>query len=253
MHKRFLLGALLAGLLVLGLVPALSSTPVSAQGSPACPGAPTPRLEIGQPARVAQTYSTLWVNPTSSAVYTVMTSANRDTFTVVDGPFCSVGPYNWWQVTFNGITGWVTEGTGNAYWVAPGEYPATPTATPVTPEPPTTDPNVPQLPPRAPVGQGCPGAPTPRLSIDAFGQPAQSYQSLWLNPYSTQVLLLMYRNLGDTYEVLDGPFCWGPYNWWYVEHEGVLGFITEGTGGAYWAEPIGGMTSPETTPEAPSS
>src|SRR5262245_43761174 len=90
---------------------------VSAQT--ACPGAPAPRLNNGTQGRPAQVYSTLWASPSSTDVITVMYKVNNDVFTSQSGPQCSGGPYNWYQVNFKGLSGWVTEGTGSTYWVEP--------------------------------------------------------------------------------------------------------------------------------------
>ncbi len=264
MRKALILSFILLTLLALGVTPMLAQDDSPAL-SPAvqpvgCPGAPVPQLVIGGTGYVAQTYSTLWVDPSSAASYKRMLSANGDIFTVVDGPFCAGGPYNWYTVTHtDSVTGitynaWITEGTGSAYWVMPGDYPAppvtvTPVPDPVTPVPPAG----PQLPPRPVAGaQNCPGAPAFRLSVGSIGTPADVYQTLWVNPYSTAVHLLMYSHdaFADTYEVLDGPFCHRAYNWYLVRHTqtGTQGFITEGTGNAYWAQPIG-VAAPEATEE----
>jgi uncharacterized protein YraI len=39
-------------------------------------------------------------------------------FTVLDGPRCASG-MAWWQVSYNGLTGWTPEGQGSEYWVEP--------------------------------------------------------------------------------------------------------------------------------------
>jgi uncharacterized protein YraI len=40
------------------------------------------------------------------------------TFSVLAGPQCGDG-YTWWQVEYNGTTGWTAEGGGDEYWVEP--------------------------------------------------------------------------------------------------------------------------------------
>ncbi|MFW5691113.1 MAG: hypothetical protein ACOCXZ_01320 [Chloroflexota bacterium] len=42
-----------------------------------------------------------------------------DVVEVLRGPFCAFDPYNWYEVQFNSLTGWVTEGTGSTYWLRP--------------------------------------------------------------------------------------------------------------------------------------
>lgn len=85
----------------------------------ACPGAPAPRLVVGDGASVVQSYSSLRAGVHSNQVLRVIRTGQ--TVTVNAGPFCSTGPYNWYQVTdAAGTQGWVTEGTGaNTYWLAP--------------------------------------------------------------------------------------------------------------------------------------
>jgi hypothetical protein len=41
------------------------------------------------------------------------------TFSVVSGPICS-DSIAWWQVSYNGVTGWTAEGRWGTYWLEPG-------------------------------------------------------------------------------------------------------------------------------------
>lgn len=51
------------------------------------------------------------------------------TFTVVDGPQCSLlDKVVWWQVSYNNITGWTAEGKDGDYWVEPLNFVPTATA-----------------------------------------------------------------------------------------------------------------------------
>jgi hypothetical protein len=81
----------------------------------ACPGAPVAQLSTD--AAVAQVYSSVRADVHSSTILDVMLAG--DSATVTAGPFCSFGPYNWYQVNFDGTDGWATEGTGEAYWLVP--------------------------------------------------------------------------------------------------------------------------------------
>ena len=174
---------------------------------------------------------TLWAAPNSTAILAVMYRANGDTFTIVSGPTCANGPYNWYQVNFKGVSGWVTEGTGTVYWI---EKVSTTGPTPtVTPPPVVTMPPPPTVSPA-----GCAGAPAPKLTIGGNGRPAQVYSSLRAGLDSNLVVKVMYRANGDVFKVVDGPYCGtGPHNWWKVDFKGTVGWVTEGIGSTYWVEP----------------
>jgi hypothetical protein len=241
MMRKVAVVSILVTLVVL-LMSAVS--PSAAQA--ACAGAPLPRLRAGDVARPAQVFSTLWAAPTSTVVLTTMYRATNDSFTVNSGPTCSTGPFNWYQVTFKGVSGWVTEGTGSTYWVEKvsggatavpptGTPPtATPTRPPVTAVPPT-------LPPTTPVPNtgACPGAPAPRLIVNSNARPAQAFSSLRAGLSSETVLKVMFRANNDVFKVLAGPYCGhGPHNWWQVDYKGTVGWVTEGEGSTYWVEPV---------------
>ncbi len=225
-----------------------------------CPGAPIARLKVGDVARPAQVYNTLWVSIYSNAIHTVIYRANGDTYTILGGPFCGEGPYNWYQVQYKNITGYVTEGTGSTYWVEPVTgVSVTPTTVPpiggtITPVPPTgTATSVP------PTTGGCPGAPAPRLKAGDSGQVAQVYSTLRQAIGSDVVVKILLRSAHDRFTVLEGPLCgYGPYNWYKVQHQALVGYVTEGTGSTYWIEPLPPTLitprAPELTPAAtPSS
>ncbi|MEO8608550.1 MAG: hypothetical protein ABI690_11740 [Chloroflexota bacterium] len=222
-------------LLIVSIVVLIAAIPVfgvSAAGA-VCAGAPTPRLTSGIQARPAQVYSTLWASPDSIAVLTVM--YHGDTFNVQSGVICAFGPYNWYQVNFKGVVGWVTEGTGSTYWVEPTGG-VSPTPVPGTPIPPTQPPATPATP--TPNTGACAGAPAPRLKIGGNGRPTQDFSSLRSGIDSNTVIAVMYAARGDVFKVTAGPFCgYGLYNWWQVNFKGTLGYVTEGTGNTYWVEP----------------
>lgn len=224
-------------MLVVLLMAAVSPSAAQTAGG-ACPGAPLPRLRAGDVARPAQVFSTLWASPTSSAVITTLYRAKNDSFTVSSAPTCSTGPYNWYQVTFKGVSGWVTEGTGSTYWVEKVSGGAT--AVPPTGVAPTpTRPSVTAVPTTPVPNTGaCPGAPTPRLIVNSNARPAQSFSSLRAGLSSNTILKVMYRANNDVFKVLAGPYCGhGPHNWWQVDYKGTVGWVTEGTGSTYWVEP----------------
>ena len=79
---------------------------------------PAPRLIIGQQGNVtSSTPSRIRVAPSVNAEQRGQIDP-FDTFVVLDGPVCTDG-YNWWQVRSGDVTGWVAEGTGDDYFLAP--------------------------------------------------------------------------------------------------------------------------------------
>ncbi len=231
---------LVCGVLIVAGIILLPLSAIAAQTTTtpatACPGAPVPRLSPGMTARPAQSFSTLWADLQSTNILTVMFRADGDTFSVVQGPSCAGGPFNWYQVNFNGMLGWVTEGTGDTYWVEPvsGTPPPTPIIIPtVFPTPFPT-----------PFGTLSPDdlcltAPSPRLTVGELAQPAQSFSSLRDAFQSNNILYVMMRTAGDTFTILSGPQCGAAGVYWYqVNYKGMVGWVTEGADGVYWVEPV---------------
>ncbi len=212
--------------LLLGLV-SVAFAQTTTAAAVACPGAPAPRLKVGDVARPAQVFSSLRASLGSAIVLKVMLKSAGDTFTVLEGPLCSFGPHNWYKVNHNGTTGYVTEGEGSTYWIEKVTPPA-PTPTPIPP------------PTQAPPKPGpCVGAPAPRLTINVVARPAQVFSSLRAGLDSNVILKVMLKSAGDTFTVLEGPFCGtGPHNWYKVNHGGTIGWVTEGQGSTYWVEPV---------------
>jgi hypothetical protein len=237
MRKLVTIILIISIVVLIAFIPVFSVAAQTAGG--ACPGASLPRLAAGSQARPAQVFSTLWASPNSTAILTVMFRANGDVFTVQSAPQCAFGPYDWYQVNFKGVTGWVTEGTGSTYWVEPtgGVAPTAMPGIPGTPLPPTpTQPPVTGTP--MPNTGACAGAPPPRLKIGGNGRPAQDFSSLRSAVDSNNVITVMYAARQDVFKVTAGPFCgFGPYNWWQVNFKGTLGYVTEGTSNTYWVEP----------------
>lgn len=239
MSKRILFFFIVLALMLVAVI----AVPAAAQTS-TCPYAPAPRLVGASQGQVAQSYSSLRAGLGSNVVLRVMPGGA--TFNITGSPVCW-GAHYWYPVTYQGVNGWATEGYLNQYWLEPVSATPTPTMTPtpiVTPTP-TTPGTGGQIPPTDPLTgapiipttAACPGAPAPRL---VAGQPAavsQAYSSLRAGVHSDRVLAIM--RTGARIEVLAGPFCsWGPYNWYQVRYNGVTGWSTEGTGGAYWLMPL---------------
>lgn len=86
----------------------------------ACEGAPEAFLapSLGLVAKVVQRYSSLRLGIHSDTI--LESVQNGEEMTIVDGPFCATdmdSPYSWYLAEYDGTQGWVTEGTGDDYWL----------------------------------------------------------------------------------------------------------------------------------------
>jgi hypothetical protein len=84
-----------------------------------CFGAPPPRLGTGGRALVVAEFGSnnLRSEPRASADLVAVIPSGA-AVAVIDGPVCD-GGYAWWQVTYDGQTGWTVEGEGTEYWLEP--------------------------------------------------------------------------------------------------------------------------------------
>ena len=87
-------------------------------GSYSCPGAPAPRLTVGGQGRVTPGMANKMRSSASTSGGQVGSIPGEAVFSVVGGPTCADG-YTWWQVTYEGVTGWTASGTPSEYWVEP--------------------------------------------------------------------------------------------------------------------------------------
>jgi uncharacterized protein YraI len=187
----------------------------------------TPRLVMGQSARVTPGLpNNLREEPARSARL-IGEIPGEGVFTVIDGPRCT-GDGTWWRVDYNGLVGWTIEGnTSGQYFVEPLNLVAAPTAVPVvlptvTPTPAPVICN-PALLPRLRIGEK--GRVTPGDPNNVREQPGQSSRYVGEIP-----------GLG-VFTVLEGPRCTGDGSWWRVDYNGLVGWTIEGIGD-YWIEPV---------------
>lgn len=83
-----------------------------------CQGAPAPRLVVGRYGRVTPGLpNNIRFQPDPNSVLLGQIPPGS-AFYVITGPVCSYGFY-WWQINYNGITGWTPEGGSGQYWVEP--------------------------------------------------------------------------------------------------------------------------------------
>jgi hypothetical protein len=236
-----------------------------------CGTAPTPRLTVGNTARVAFTDGTDLNIRTAPAGDYIMQIVEGTVVNVIGGPTCADN-YFWWQIQFEsqGVTvgGWAAEGTANDYFLEPYNITVidppqfVSSATPLdliiaTPQPtkelqiavqPT---NTPQLqiavqptstkPPRAEVGD-CSKAPDKQLAV------GMSAKTTDLGGGT----LAMRTNLSDPYpsnqvpanhpvQVVAGSQCREGFRMWQVSTQingqNVVGWVAEGLNSKYYVIP----------------
>jgi uncharacterized protein YraI len=225
-----------------------------------CSGLPTPRLRIGEAARVTPgglpNSVRVQTDPTAGAVGEIPAGA---TFMVLDGPRCGAG-YTWWLVDYNGIVGWTPEGDASEYWLEPLGAGVTPTNSGLVLLPTRT----PTLAPTLPVATATPVAmqitpanslgatliPTPTTFACTGAQPSrltvgrQARVALGGFPNNVRAAPGVSSAYvgeippGGIFNVLAGPECASGYTWWQVDYNGLVGWTPEGSTFNYWLEPL---------------
>lgn len=97
-----------------------TETPIPTAGPNDCAGSPSPtRLSIEMTARVGigGVPNRMRAEPDPGAAMLTQVPPG-DLFRVVGGPVCDTTQFlRWWEVTYQGITGWMAEGVGDRYFV----------------------------------------------------------------------------------------------------------------------------------------
>jgi hypothetical protein len=83
-----------------------------------CPGALPPLLTVGGQGRVTPGLPNKVRAAPSMASAQVGSIPGEAVFSVIGGPQCADG-FMWWQVNYQGLTGWTTNGDASEYWVEP--------------------------------------------------------------------------------------------------------------------------------------
>ena len=91
---------------------------ISASSGGQCPGAPPSRLIVGGSGRVTPGDPNILRDQAGSSRSLGIIPAGA-TFSVLAGPLCASNGVAWWQVQYNGLTGWTAEGAGSIYYLAP--------------------------------------------------------------------------------------------------------------------------------------
>lgn len=98
-----------------------TSAPTSAPGGlddPACMGVRPSSLVVGGQGRVTPGLPNKMRSAPGTAAAEVGSIPGEAIFAVVGGPRCADG-YLWWQVSYNGVTGWTAAGSSTEDWVVP--------------------------------------------------------------------------------------------------------------------------------------
>jgi hypothetical protein len=236
------------------------------QAPPAnCPGAPAPRLTVGNNGRVTLTDGTPLRVRNAPAGEILTTIPEGTVFNVLAGPACADG-YLWWQIQLDGNqSGWSAEGDADGYFMEPFVgiiVDVLPTATPViqvNPQlglAPTNTPSIqvnPQLglaPTSTPVlgivavGQICTGSPASRLQVGATAQTMQPSGTLAVYQNADSPTPFQQLATGINVQVIGGPQC-SPNNlrMWRVQAvvngQSISGWVAEGFQQIYYLDPLG--------------
>ncbi len=194
-----------------------------------CPGALTPRMQVGQRGRVTFTDGSptnLRSAPAASRILTAMREGYE--FDVVGGPECHNG-LNWWQLRTNdGLTGWAAEGKeGDNYWIEPlvGRSGSESSEELIAGPPSDSSPSQ------------CYKAMSPLFAIGDRGQVAIGDGiGSHIQTQPAQQPDLIYLNEGDQFDIVGGPSCANGFRWWQVRVQGITGWIAEGDEYGYWLE-----------------
>ncbi len=166
-----------------------------------------PRLIAGNQGRVAPgTPNALRSQPSKNNQISAILGAipGKGVFTVLNGPSCADG-YSWWQVNYQGLTGWTPEGEKGVYWLEPLICGF-------------------QLPSRLRVGAR--GIVLPGLPNALRSQPSKRSLSALLGEIPS----------GATFAIISGPICADNLAWWQVNYAGLTGWTPEGEGETYWLD-----------------
>ena len=136
---------------------------------------------------------------------------------VMSGPYCNLG-YWWWEVNYQGTTGWTVDGppngsTSGEYWLVPiwaGNHP------------------------------GNPSCYTQPLDLH-IGQTARVSAGLPNRVRSRPALSGEVRGLMSQYEwftITSGPICYDGYWWWQVDRGDLTGWTAQGNWQTNWIEPV---------------
>jgi len=98
--------------------PSMATQSSGGTGTYTCPGAPVPQLTVGGQGQVTPGLPNKVRSSPGFSASQVGAIPGEGVFSVIGGPSCADG-YNWWQVSYEGLTGWTADGDSSEYWVKP--------------------------------------------------------------------------------------------------------------------------------------
>lgn len=147
-------------------------------------------------------------------------------FYVFGGPICADGIV-WWQISYQGMTGWTAEGQNDTAYLQTGESQLSTAAS-------TSSANI-----------LCNNAPASRVNIGSLAQRATNTRfgngRVRKGPGQNYPITRV-ANSGETFTIIGGPACGGSSTWWQVKFtDGFTGWMMEGfnesDGADYYIDP----------------
>lgn len=207
-------------LLILLALFAAYFAPAAAQGDCA-----TPRLEIGEQARVTPGAPNRVRDAASTSGNLIGEIPGGATFDVLDGPFCD-GGLLWWQVSYGELTGFTAEGNRDTYFVEPvsaNQATAIPASDPA----------------------GCPFE--SRLRAGGLAYVNSTTPLRMRDQPSTQGREIRQIQNDQAMQVLEGPVCAEGYAWWQVTYKEATGWTVEGSADGFFLDPLEPTATPPPT------
>lgn len=174
-----------------------------------------PRLLIGLQGRVTPGQANILRsqpsrdNETSNVIGQI---AAGELFTTINGPVCG-DKLTWWQVYYQGQTGWMAEGENGVYWSEPvpglfGSYPL-----------------------------DCPASLPGRLTVGGRARVTPGAANIVRQTPGKSGAQFITIPGGATFDVAGGPFCRDGISWWGINYNGYVGWTAEGENGQYFVVP----------------
>lgn len=176
--------------------------PYTGGGNNGCTPSLPAHLTVGASAFVPNGFGTALYSSASHAS-AIASMPGGSWLRVISGPTCAEGT-NWYQVNWQGITGWLPEAENGHYTVDPfvcGGF----------------------MPSR--LVPGINGRVTPGTPNNLRSGPSLTDRVIGVIPG------------GHTFNIIGGPYCNNNGAWWQVQYNGITGWTMEGQHSTYWLEP----------------